>query len=121
MLNRDAHSGIERIDRDACLTLLAHDVIGRLAVVDGSTPVIFPVNYLLDGEDIVSDNIVMMSGTSMASPFVAGAIALPLEESLPLTPELKRQLMADSRVPGRTAGTFDNQWGLRLLTRIAPD
>lgn len=53
MLNRDAHSGIERIDRDACLTLLAHDVIGRLAVVDGSTPVIFPVNYLLDGEDIV--------------------------------------------------------------------
>lgn len=53
MTSRDARTGIERIDRDTCLRLLADDVIGRLAVVDGLTPVIFPVNYLLDGDDIV--------------------------------------------------------------------
>lgn len=41
------------LDRDECLALLAADVIGRLAVVHGATPMIFPVNYVLDGTDIV--------------------------------------------------------------------
>jgi nitroimidazol reductase NimA-like FMN-containing flavoprotein (pyridoxamine 5'-phosphate oxidase superfamily) len=49
----DARTGIEHIDRDECLRLLAADEIGRLAVNDGSTPTIFPVNYRLDGEAIV--------------------------------------------------------------------
>jgi nitroimidazol reductase NimA-like FMN-containing flavoprotein (pyridoxamine 5'-phosphate oxidase superfamily) len=53
MHSNDARTGLERIDRDACLGLLAADVVGRVAVVDGGTPVILPVNYLLDGEDIV--------------------------------------------------------------------
>ena len=43
----------ERLDLDACLALLAGDVVGRLAVIDGGRPAIFPVNYLLDGDDIV--------------------------------------------------------------------
>jgi len=33
--------------------MLARDVIGRVAVVIGATPMIFPVNYALDGDDIV--------------------------------------------------------------------
>jgi len=49
----DARTGIETLDRQQCLRLLAQDEIGRLAVVDGSTPVIFPVNYQLDGEAVV--------------------------------------------------------------------
>jgi uncharacterized protein len=53
MKNRDARTGIEWIDRDECVRLLAEDEIGRLAVVDGGTPTIFPVNYRLDGEAIV--------------------------------------------------------------------
>ena len=53
MSNMDAHTGIELIDRDACLALLAQDEIGRLAVSDGGVPTIFPVNYRLDGEAIV--------------------------------------------------------------------
>ena len=48
-----ANTGIELIDRDECIALLAADEVGRLAVVDGARPVIFPVNYVLDGEDIV--------------------------------------------------------------------
>jgi nitroimidazol reductase NimA-like FMN-containing flavoprotein (pyridoxamine 5'-phosphate oxidase superfamily) len=50
---RDARTGIELIDRALCLRLLANDEVGRLAVVVGGTPVIFPVNYILDGEVIV--------------------------------------------------------------------
>jgi nitroimidazol reductase NimA-like FMN-containing flavoprotein (pyridoxamine 5'-phosphate oxidase superfamily) len=47
------HSGIEIIDPDECRRLLAQDEIGRLAVVIGATPMILPVNYALDGDDIV--------------------------------------------------------------------
>ena len=53
MSQRAANSGIELIDRDECLTLLAGDEIGRLAIIDAGRPLIFPVNYGLDGEDIV--------------------------------------------------------------------
>ena len=47
------HSGVEVIDADECKRLLTQDVIGRVAVVIGATPVILPVNYALDGDDIV--------------------------------------------------------------------
>jgi nitroimidazol reductase NimA-like FMN-containing flavoprotein (pyridoxamine 5'-phosphate oxidase superfamily) len=49
----EALPGLQKIDRDECLELLAGDTVGRLAVTDGRTPGIFPVNYLLDGDDIV--------------------------------------------------------------------
>jgi nitroimidazol reductase NimA-like FMN-containing flavoprotein (pyridoxamine 5'-phosphate oxidase superfamily) len=45
--------GLRVLDREQCLRLLADDEIGRLAVIVGSTPAIFPVNYALDGETIV--------------------------------------------------------------------
>jgi nitroimidazol reductase NimA-like FMN-containing flavoprotein (pyridoxamine 5'-phosphate oxidase superfamily) len=41
------------LDRDQCLRQLADDEIGRLAVIAGNTPAIFPVNYALDGDTIV--------------------------------------------------------------------
>ena len=47
------HSGIEVIDADECMRLLADEEIGRLAVVIGATPMILPVNYALDGNAIV--------------------------------------------------------------------
>ena len=49
----DARSGLETIDRATCLRLLASEEVGRLAVVQGTSPIILPVNYLLDGTDIV--------------------------------------------------------------------
>lgn len=49
----DARTGIEWLDRDECLRLLAEDEVGRLAVVEGRMPVIFPVNYALDGDAVV--------------------------------------------------------------------
>jgi nitroimidazol reductase NimA-like FMN-containing flavoprotein (pyridoxamine 5'-phosphate oxidase superfamily) len=47
------HSGIEIIDTNECRRLLAQDEIGRVAVVIGAMPMILPVNYALDGDDIV--------------------------------------------------------------------
>ena len=48
-----ASAGFERIDREACLRLLAGHEVGRLVVVAGGTPSVFPVNYGLDGAEIV--------------------------------------------------------------------
>ena len=49
----DSRTGIERLDRDECLRLLASDEVGRIAFVRHGVPEIFPVNYALDGEAIV--------------------------------------------------------------------
>lgn len=46
-------SGLEHIGHDECLELLRADEIGRLAIIDGIRPMIFPVNYAFDGEEIV--------------------------------------------------------------------
>jgi nitroimidazol reductase NimA-like FMN-containing flavoprotein (pyridoxamine 5'-phosphate oxidase superfamily) len=49
----DARTGIEVITRAECYALLRKEPIGRLAIVDGSAPHVFPVNYALDGDDVV--------------------------------------------------------------------
>jgi len=46
-------SPLQVLDHDQCLRLLANEEIGRLAVIAGNTPAIFPVNYALDGATIV--------------------------------------------------------------------
>jgi uncharacterized protein len=49
----DGRSGIEVLDRDQCLALLETDVVGRLAVVAGGAPAVFPVNYAMDSDAVV--------------------------------------------------------------------
>ena len=49
----DAHTGIEWIEVRRCLQLLETREVGRIGFVLGGAPEILPVNYLLDGEDIV--------------------------------------------------------------------
>lgn len=44
---------IRPMDRAECLALLEIDDVGRLAINQGNVPAIFPVNYVLDGIDIV--------------------------------------------------------------------
>ena len=45
---------LENVPREECLALLASQVIGRVAVADfNAAPLVVPVNYVLDGEDVV--------------------------------------------------------------------
>ncbi len=44
---------IQVIDEETCRKLLARRHFGRVALVDDQGPVIFPVNYVVDGRSIV--------------------------------------------------------------------
>lgn len=46
-------SPLEWVQRAECLRLLATGDVGRVVVIEGGGPLIFPVNYVLDGEDIL--------------------------------------------------------------------
>jgi hypothetical protein len=47
-----AHS-LARIDQVTCIELLRTEQVGRLALADHSGPDIMPVNYAMDGDDIL--------------------------------------------------------------------
>jgi hypothetical protein len=49
----DLNSGLEVIDRAECLRLLAGEEVGRLGVVAGGRPEIFPINFALDGDSVI--------------------------------------------------------------------
>jgi nitroimidazol reductase NimA-like FMN-containing flavoprotein (pyridoxamine 5'-phosphate oxidase superfamily) len=53
MTTSERRPTIEVLDPDTCWRLLATDEVGRLALVIGGTPTLFPVNYVLDGTSIV--------------------------------------------------------------------
>ena len=45
--------GLETLDRDECLKLLATVPVGRIGVTIGALPVVLPVNFALVGSNIV--------------------------------------------------------------------
>lgn len=49
----DARTGLEVLDRDECLDLVRTQHVGRVAIVDGGHPLVFPVNFVVDGEDVI--------------------------------------------------------------------
>lgn len=52
--NADDGVTFEILSRDECLSMLATQVLGRVAVADfNAAPLVVPVNYLLDGESVV--------------------------------------------------------------------
>src|SRR5579871_2385080 len=44
---------LDEIDTDECWRLLSTQPVGRVAVIVGQYPLVFPVNYTLDGMDIL--------------------------------------------------------------------
>jgi len=48
----DAH-GLEVLDQRECLRLLASVPVGRVAFTDRALPAIQPVNFVLDGSDVI--------------------------------------------------------------------
>jgi uncharacterized protein len=49
----DPKMGIEVLSPEECLRLLRTQEVGRLAVVVGGFPAIFPVNYVVDDDGVV--------------------------------------------------------------------
>lgn len=49
----DGRTGLEVLDRAECLRRLASEPIGRLGVCVDGQPVVLPVNYTLDVNDVV--------------------------------------------------------------------
>lgn len=74
----DGRTGIEVIERDECLELLRSDDTGRIAVVDGGHPVIFPVNYAMDGELIV---LRTAEGTKLDSTLKGGPVSFEIDDT----------------------------------------
>ena len=49
----DPRTGLEDLDLDDCLHLMRASTLGRLAVIAGGQPLVFPVNFTLDGGSVV--------------------------------------------------------------------
>lgn len=56
------------LTREQCVELLGDQILGRLAVVVGGRPEIFPINYVLDGEAVVfrTNSGTKLAGTTQA-------------------------------------------------------
>ena len=49
----DGRTGLEILGRDECVALLERSSLARIAVVVGGQPLVFPVNFTLDGDAVV--------------------------------------------------------------------
>ena len=49
----DPRTGLEELDRNECVALLRHAPLGRLGVLVAGNPLVFPVNFTLDGDAVV--------------------------------------------------------------------
>jgi subtilisin family serine protease len=66
--------------------------------------------------EMVNAKFLVEAGTSMASPFIAGLVALLLERDPSLEPDVLKELLRENSViPRKTAGTFDKKWGFGLI------
>jgi subtilisin family serine protease len=69
-----------------------------------------------DRSMMVNSKYVAMAGTSMATPFVTGLVALLLQRDPQLDPaKLKEMLRKISSIPGKPQGTFDHKWGFGVI------
>lgn len=73
----DPRTGLADIDEATCWELLSQHGVGRLAVVVGTVPDIFPVNYVVDGRRIV---VRTEGGTKLAAAVLHGSVAFEIDE-----------------------------------------
>lgn len=78
----DERTGLEELAETECLLLLGRHNVGRLAVLDGGRPAVFPVSYRRDGGTIVfrSDD-----GTKLDAIAADDAVAFEIDELDPRT------------------------------------
>jgi hypothetical protein len=60
------------------------------------------------------------AGTSMATPFVVGVVALLLQRNPQLDPDgVKALLRQASSIPNQAAGAFSPKWGFGLINAVS--
>ncbi len=77
----DSRPGLDVIERDECLRLLAVHGLGRLAVVSSGKPLVFPVNYALDGDSIIFRTD---SGTKLFASSAGHDVAFEIDGADPI-------------------------------------
>lgn len=77
----DDRSGLEVLGRDECMRLLGAGGIGRVAVVEGGHPMIFPVNYAVDGDEVLFRTA---SGTKFDAAVRGQIVAFEIDEADPI-------------------------------------
>jgi len=81
-------------------------IAAALSVHSGAQP-----NFLVDSLHTLK------SGTSMATPFVVGLVALLLQRQPDLKPAAAKTLLRkNSLIPGQKTGVFDPKWGYGVIS-----
>lgn len=70
------------LDRAECLRLLGTVSVGRIAFTERSLPMIHPVNFSVDGNDVI---IWTSSGGKLAAAIVGAMVAFEADEVDPIT------------------------------------
>jgi uncharacterized protein len=65
-----------KLDRDECLELLGHGEIGRVGFTERALPMIQPVNYVLDDEEIVFRTA---NGSKLAAAVARAVVAFQVD------------------------------------------
>lgn len=69
--------GLEKLDRAACYALLRTVPIGRIVFTEAALPAIQPVNFALDGDDVI---IRTSSGSKLAAATRSAVVAFEADE-----------------------------------------
>lgn len=75
-INRDRH-GLEVLSLAQCLALLRSRPIGRLSYIDAGEPTVVPVNYLVDGSNVVMRSL---SGAKLDAAIVGAPVAFQIDD-----------------------------------------
>lgn len=70
--------GLIRLGEDECWTFLARHFLGRVGLVHMEHPMVFPVNYALDGRSVVFRTA---SGTKLATAAAGRTVAFEVDEA----------------------------------------
>lgn len=74
-------NGLEILDRQQCLALLAGRTIGRVGLTTGALPTVLPVNFYLDGDRIL---IRTGEGTKLDAALRGAVVAFEVDDFDPV-------------------------------------